>query len=429
MNCANHPDRERVAFCQNCGKPLCEECKRTIGSSVFCEPCFAGRSAGTPPPPGGFPGYTAPPAGYAPGVPRRHPEPVVAALLGFIPGVGAMYNEQYAKGIVHLIVFAILVSLANTSDVFGWFVAGWEFYMAFEAYHTARARRDGTQLPNPFGLNDLGERMGFGRAWPGAHTPYGGSSVPPYDPAAGQTPPQGGPGAQTWTAPGGTYFHQGSDGSQTYSAPGAHYHRGADGTQTYGAPPASQWGAPADVPPVPPVPPMPGFSDASAPHHRTIPTGALWLIGLGVLFLIGHEPVFRAFHGRFFGPLLMIGIGVWMFVRRMTESGHSLENDGTDHYRWRLAHALNGAAWVILFGVIWMLDSLGVLTWSHSWPIYMIGAGVLMIFRRTLFSPGYAPMPPYGSAPVTPPAGTASAATTTAIVPADPALSGFTRSD
>ena len=124
MNCANHPDRERVAFCQNCGKPLCEECKRTIGSSVFCEPCFAVRSgAGTPPPPG-FPGYTGPPAGYTAGVSPRHPEPVVAALLGFIPGVGAMYNEQYAKGIVHLIVFAILVSLTNTTDVFGWFVAG-----------------------------------------------------------------------------------------------------------------------------------------------------------------------------------------------------------------------------------------------------------------------------------------------------------------
>jgi TM2 domain-containing membrane protein YozV len=407
MNCANHPDRERAAFCQNCGKPLCEECKRTIGSSVFCEPCFAARSAaGTPPP-----GYSAAPPGYTTGVPRphRHPEPVVAGLLGFIPGVGAMYNEQYAKGIVHLIVFAILVSLANTAGIFGFFVAGWEFYMAFEAYHTARARRDGTPLPNPFGLNDLGERMGFGNAWPGGQTPYAGSNVPPYDPATGQTPPQGAPG--TW--PGG-------DASQSYSTPGAYFP---------GAPPGSEWGAPSDVPPVPPMPPMPGFPEVNAPHHRSIPTGALWLIGLGVLFLIGHAPVFRMFHGRLFGPLLLIGVGIWMFVRRMTESGHGMENDGSDHYRWRLSHALNGAAWVILFGVIWMLDSLGVLSWSHSWPIYMIAAGVLMILRRTAFSPGYASMPPYGSGPATPPAGTAPPATTTAIVPADPALNAFTRSD
>ena len=38
--------------------------------------------------------------------------------------------------------------------------------MAIEAYHTAKARRDGTPLPNPFGLNDLSERLGFGKAWP-----------------------------------------------------------------------------------------------------------------------------------------------------------------------------------------------------------------------------------------------------------------------
>ncbi len=37
--------------------------------------------------------------------------------------------------------------------------------MAFEAYHTAVARRDGLPLPNAFGFNDIGERMGFGKSW------------------------------------------------------------------------------------------------------------------------------------------------------------------------------------------------------------------------------------------------------------------------
>ena len=94
MNCANHPDRERVAFCQNCGKPLCEECKRVEGASTFCEPCFAARSAAGAPPAG----FASAAPGYAPGAPfHRRPEPAVAGLLGLIPGVGAMYNEQYAK--------------------------------------------------------------------------------------------------------------------------------------------------------------------------------------------------------------------------------------------------------------------------------------------------------------------------------------------
>ena len=106
-----------------------------------------------------------------------------------------MYNEQYAKGIVHLIVFVILVSLtSDMNGIFGLFVAGWVCYMAIEAHHTARAKRDGTPLPNPFGLNDIGERFGFGRAWPtGGPQPPTPGSYPGY-------PEAGAPGPSRRTA-------------------------------------------------------------------------------------------------------------------------------------------------------------------------------------------------------------------------------------
>src|SRR5580698_1464157 len=197
MTCANHPDRENVAFCQNCGKPLCQECTRVVGSAVYCEPCLAAKLAGNAPPPaGGSYAYTGSDGGVnytvsgavpppAPG----EPNPGLAALLGFIPGVGAMYNGQYAKGVVHLIVFAILVSLADEHGIFGLFIAGWVCYQVIEAYHTAKARRDGTPLPNPFGLNDLGERLGFGKSWPGTPPPnYPSGAAPVPDPSA---PPSG----------------------------------------------------------------------------------------------------------------------------------------------------------------------------------------------------------------------------------------------
>ncbi len=190
MNCANHPDRERTAFCQNCGKPLCPECTRIVGSAVFCEPCLAAKLAGAPPclphlPAGhlhlhrqrGGVNYNVSGAIPPPPLPGE-PNPGLAALLGFIPGVGAMYNGQYAKGVVHLIVFAILVSLANEHGIFGLFIAGWVCYQVIEAHHTARARRDGTPLPNPFGLNDLGERLGFGKAWPATPAPSTLSQAP-----------------------------------------------------------------------------------------------------------------------------------------------------------------------------------------------------------------------------------------------------------
>ena len=68
MNCANHPERERFAFCQNCGKALCQECARTVGTAVFCEPCLAARIAGAPGtnPSAGGPYAPPPPPGISP---------------------------------------------------------------------------------------------------------------------------------------------------------------------------------------------------------------------------------------------------------------------------------------------------------------------------------------------------------------------------
>src|SRR6266702_3951034 len=43
---------------------------------------------------------------------------------------------------------------------------------------------------------------------------------------------------------------------------------------------------------------------------------------------------------------------------------------------------------MILVGFIWLLNDLHILSWGHSWPLFMIAAGLMMFFRRTLY-PGY----------------------------------------
>jgi hypothetical protein len=397
MNCANHPDRERVAFCQDCGKPLCQECVRTVGSSVYCEQSLAARlsGAGTPPPSGGgsytFTGgegglnYTTSGAIPPPPVPGE-PNPGLAALLGLIPGVGAMYNGQYAKGVVHLIVFAILVSLADEHGIFGLFIAGWVCYQVIEAHHTARARRDGTPLPNPFGLNDLGERLGFGKTWPG--TPHTASAPPdshyPTDP---YTPP-----------PAGTYA---PPPAGTYAPPPAGY----PGQTTQANP---GWGAPYEsfVPPVPPMPPYgasayPFDPNAPAPRNR-FPAGALWLIGLGCLFLLANTNMFHGFPIHRIIPFFLIGIGVWLFVRKMTDTGSGVADDGSPGYQQRLFYALRGSIWVTLVGILFLLDSFDILSWEHSWPLFIIVAGLMAIFRRVSYNPAV-PLYPYPAQPVAPP--------------------------
>ena len=66
-------------------------------------------------------------------------------MLGFIPGVGALYNGQYKKAAIHVGVFiflSILVSYAPRSlrDSMGWVRIAFFFYMAFDAYHTAQKK-------------------------------------------------------------------------------------------------------------------------------------------------------------------------------------------------------------------------------------------------------------------------------------------------
>jgi hypothetical protein len=384
MTCANHPDREHVAFCQNCGKPLCQECTRVVGSAVFCEPCLAAKLAGTgtPPPAGGSYAYTGTDGGVnynvsgaipPPPIPGE-PNPGLAALLGFIPGVGAMYNGQYAKGVVHLIVFAILVSLADEHGIFGLFIAGWVFYQVIEAHHTAKARRDGTPLPNPFGLNDLGERLGFGKSWPGtsgatAQQTAGSDATPP---SAGATPPSSGyppPSAASWSTPWENYNY---------------------------------------APPVPPIPPYgtPGYpvDPNLVPVSRNrFPAGALWLIGLGCLFLIGNAGLFHTFPVHRLVPFFLIGLGVWLFVRKMTDTGTGFADDGTPGYQFRLFRALRGSVWVTLIGVLFLLDSFDILSWGRSWPVIIIVAGLMAVFQRASYSSVMAAPYPYPTPPAAPP--------------------------
>jgi TM2 domain-containing membrane protein YozV len=131
MNCYQHPDVAAVAFCRTCGRPLCPACQRSVQGTIVCE-------------------EHAPQQVVAAPVPRTinaDVSPGLAFVLGLIPGVGAIYNGQYAKGVVHVVIFGLLISITASSaardvdPLFPFLIAIWYFYMPFEAYHTARKRQ------------------------------------------------------------------------------------------------------------------------------------------------------------------------------------------------------------------------------------------------------------------------------------------------
>jgi hypothetical protein len=178
MNCQNHPEVPATAYCRSCGKPVCEACRRDAYGTVFCAehapaPATASEAPGGAPYPSAVPPFTPPPP--HPGIPMGGPygppppgqfmsdvSPGLAFFLGWIPGVGAIYNGQYAKGLVHAVIWGILVSVVSNSrashglePLFGMLIAVWCFYMAFEAYHTARKRRMGEPVDEYSSLIDL----------------------------------------------------------------------------------------------------------------------------------------------------------------------------------------------------------------------------------------------------------------------------------
>jgi len=150
MNCANHADIPATAYCRTCGKPVCANCARDVRGVIYCEDCLASQVSGTMPPP-------AQPGAVAPATPTvTGGSPGLAALLGFIPGVGAMYNGEYAKGFIHVLIFATLIwATDHVSGMFGLAIAAFVIYMPIEAYQTAKAKLLGVPPPDPFGFNNL----------------------------------------------------------------------------------------------------------------------------------------------------------------------------------------------------------------------------------------------------------------------------------
>jgi hypothetical protein len=141
MSSEAQPNVTVVGYCRACGKALDAGTVRTAHGTLYCEEHVPMESTA----PGTSSPYTstAPPPIPDPGV-----SPGVAFVLGLIPGVGAIYNGQYIKGILHMIVLGMMfIVVSNDSGtlepLFAVMIPGFFAYMAFEAYHTAKQRLHG----------------------------------------------------------------------------------------------------------------------------------------------------------------------------------------------------------------------------------------------------------------------------------------------
>ena len=162
MKCAVHSDVDAVGYCRNCGKAMCSTCVRPVRDVLYCEDCLASLMGipGTAPATTPGSGVPIPSRALPPGPTYPRSSPAAAFLLGLLPGMGAIYNEQYGKGMTQLAVFLGLFiigvdgSLNGGAEAALWICLGvFYFYMLVDSVRTAKAKSMGQTTDDP--LNDL----------------------------------------------------------------------------------------------------------------------------------------------------------------------------------------------------------------------------------------------------------------------------------
>jgi TM2 domain-containing membrane protein YozV len=124
--------------CNSCARPLCQACDHRIRGFAFCQDCIvAGVDA--------LRFRQSQPTGQQ--VIRRKTSPFIATFLSlFVPGLGAAYNGQTSKAIVHFAIFASFFQMAVITDGGAFFVlgvAGMWLFAAVDACRTAQLTRAG----------------------------------------------------------------------------------------------------------------------------------------------------------------------------------------------------------------------------------------------------------------------------------------------
>ncbi len=133
MYCGYHAKNPAVVQCNQCARWLCPACDHRVRGFPFCQDCIVAgvellRHHATPS-----------------HILRRKSSPFVATLLSFVPGLGAAYNGQTSKAIVHFAIFASFFQMAVMFPLHFFIlgVVGTWLFAAVDACRTAQLMRAG----------------------------------------------------------------------------------------------------------------------------------------------------------------------------------------------------------------------------------------------------------------------------------------------
>ena len=139
--------------------------------------------------------------------------------------------------------------------------------------------------------------------------------------------------------------------------------------------------------PTAPGQPMQPAQAAEVTQCSKVPTAAVVLIGLGVLFLLQTAGVFDFGWDRVW-PFFLIGLGVWMFAVREGWVG-SRRNS---YYRTGRRRTLVGPVVLVTVGFLSLLESYNGPRWHRTWPVLLLAIGITKLLESK--TPPPPPMPP-----------------------------------
>jgi hypothetical protein len=141
------------------------------------------------------------------------------------------------------------------------------------------------------------------------------------------------------------------------------------------------------------------FGGGAKIETSKIPTGAVVLILIGVIFLL-HTMGLAEFGLDRFWPLILIGLGAWLFARNWGLLG-SRGCSGCGCARCRTRRIM-GPAMLLTIGVLFLLENLheSSLGFHRTWPVILLVVGAVKLLQGSASIEGHIPsLPPGGSSP------------------------------
>lgn len=137
MNCAFHVQNAALVNCNGCSRPLCAGCDHRIKGFPYCEDCIVE----------GVNILRSTDRQQFAAMDRKRTYPIVAFALSWIcPGLGAAYNGQMVKALVHFGIVAGLFQMAVSTGLAIFIIAllgMWWFFLPLDAWRSAKLIRAG----------------------------------------------------------------------------------------------------------------------------------------------------------------------------------------------------------------------------------------------------------------------------------------------